>query len=74
MVNIRLNLTLVDFTKNKDIKLNIQQQIPLMDILNQLGIPENQVGFVIKNGKWAPKNCIVYDDDTIELFPQLSGG
>ncbi|HHV18084.1 MAG TPA: hypothetical protein GXZ27_04420 [Thermoanaerobacterales bacterium] len=74
MVKIRVNLSLKEYTNNTDIEINIDQQVPLTEILDKLGIPEEQVGMVIKNGKWAPKSCNVSNNDTIELFPQLSGG
>jgi sulfur carrier protein ThiS len=75
MVKILLNLSLKEYTKVNNLELNIEHEVPLLDILEKLGIPGEQVGMVIKNGKWAAKSsCTVSNDDIIELFPQLSGG
>jgi len=73
-MEIRLNLSLIEYTNKKEIKITLKEDKPLLEILNELGIPENQIGMVIKNGKWAPKSCSVSDDDVVELFPQLQGG
>ena len=48
MVKIRVNLSLKEYTNNTDIEINIDQQVPLTEILDKLGIPEEQVGMVIK--------------------------
>ena len=73
-MEIRLNLSLIEYTNKKEIKITLKEDKPLLEILNELGIPEKQIGMVIKNGKWAPKSCSVSDDDVVELFPQLQGG
>jgi len=73
-MEIKLNLSLVEYTNSKNIKLNIEKDTPILNVLDELGIPEEQIGMIIKNGKWAPKSCTVSNDDVIELFPQLQGG
>lgn len=74
MANVHLNLTLIKYKNKKEFEVVIEQPAHLTDILCEAGIPPNEVGLVIKNGKWAPINCEVTDNDTIELFPHLSGG
>jgi len=29
---------------------------------------------VLKNGKWAPLDCIIEQNDEVQLFPHLEGG
>ncbi|NPV43535.1 MAG: hypothetical protein HPY70_06110 [Firmicutes bacterium] len=74
MATIRLNLNLIDIVKKKEIKINVEQPTALKDILKNTGINEEDIGLVIKNGKWAPIECKVSRDDLIELFPYQSGG
>lgn len=74
MVNIRVHLTLTRFYSKNVIALDIEHPVLLVDILNQLGIPSDEVGMVVKNGKWEPVECEVSDNDSIEVFPILSGG
>ena len=74
MVKIHLNLSLIEYTKAKYIEIELEHDTPLLDILKQIGVPPDEVGIIIKNGRWAPKSSIVSNNDTIELFPQLSGG
>lgn len=74
MVTIRLNLNLIDIVKKKEIKVNIEQPAVLKNILMDIGIKEEDIGLVIKNGKWESIECKVTRNDLIELFPYQSGG
>ena len=38
-------------------------------------VPEDEVRLVVRNGRWEAKgDCVIHDDDHIELFPFLQGG
>ena len=74
MVKIKVNLTLIKFVNKQDFTVDIEESAELADILNKTGIPVSEIGIVIKNGRWATVDCKVVDNDTIELFPSLSGG
>ena len=75
MAIVRLNLTLRKYSKNEEsIEVQIQQDTPLKAVLGQIGLPVEEVGLVIRNGRWEPRECTVGDDDEIDLFPILSGG
>jgi sulfur carrier protein ThiS len=74
MANIRLNLTLIKYINKEEFTVTIGEAACLSDVLDEAGIPLSEVGMVIKNGKWASLDCKVTDNDTVELFPFLSGG
>ena len=74
MANIRLNLTLIKYINKVEFTVTIGEAACLSDVLDEAGIPLSEVGMVIKNGKWASLDCKVTDNDTVELFPFLSGG
>lgn len=74
MVTIKLNLTLINSAGKEELTIEIERPAPLTDIFMEIGISEEEVGMVIKNGRWSPIECIIAKDDEIQLFPVLSGG
>ncbi len=74
MVTLKLNLTLIDITGKKEIKLNLENSRTLLDILDEIGLPHDEIGMVLKNGKWVPLNCTIEQNDEVQLFPHLEGG
>ena len=56
MAIVRLNLTLRKYSKNEEsIEVQIQQDTPLKAVLGQIGLPVEEVGLVIRNGRWEPR-------------------
>lgn len=74
MVTLKLNLTLIDIIGKKEIKLNLKNSRTLLDILDEISLPHDEIGMVLKNGKWAPLDCIIEQNDEVQLFPHLEGG
>ena len=74
MVTLKLNLTLIDIIGKKEIKLNLKNSRSLFDILDEIGLPHDEIGMVLKNGRWAPLDCIIEQKDEVQLFPHLEGG
>lgn len=74
MVTLKLNLTLIDIIGKKEIKLNLKNSRTLLDILDEISLPPDEIGMVLKNGKWAPLNCTIEQNDEVQLFPHLEGG
>ena len=75
MAIVRLNLTLKKYNQNEEfLEVRIQQDTPLKTVLGQIGLPEEEVGLIIRNGRWQPRECTVREDDELDLFPILSGG
>ena len=44
MVTLKLNLTLIDITGKKEIKLNLENSRTLLDILDEIGLPHDEIG------------------------------
>lgn len=74
MVHIKLNLTLIKITGKKEINLEIESSRKLNDVLNEIGLSHDDIGMVLRNGRWAPLDCIVEENDVFQLFPHLEGG
>ncbi|NLM47132.1 MAG: hypothetical protein GX200_10085 [Firmicutes bacterium] len=75
MARIVLHLTLRKHDEEKEIELSLQEPMPLLSFLESRQIPADQVGLVVRNGRWEDKNtCLIHNDDRIELFPFLQGG
>jgi hypothetical protein len=75
MAIVRLNLTLKKYVDDTEfVEVRIGKDTPLPTVLEQIGVPEEEVGLVIRNGRWASRNCTVRMEDELNLFPVLSGG
>jgi hypothetical protein len=75
MAIVRVNLTLKKYVHGKEfIEVRMEKSTPLPTVLEQIGLPEEEVGLVIRNGRWEQKNCTVGVKDELNLFPILSGG
>lgn len=75
MVRLRLNLTLKKYSQNEElVEVRLQNDTPLQAVLGQIGLPVEEVGLVIRNGRWASRECTVGEDDELNLFPIISGG
>lgn len=44
------------------------------DILNELGIPEEEVAILLINGRHSKSDAPIKDGDIIALFPPVGGG
>ena len=74
MVNIKLNLTLIKIIGKKEINLELESSMTLNDVLDEIGLSHDDIGMVLRNGRWAPLDCIVEENDVVQLFPHLEGG
>ncbi|MGD9568774.1 MAG: MoaD/ThiS family protein [Sedimentibacter sp.] len=74
MVIVKLNLSLIKLVNKKKLELNIQGPKTLNEVLNEIGLSQNDIGMVLKNGRWAPLDCLIEENDTVQLFPHLEGG
>ena len=75
MAVIRLHLTLIELAGGKkELNLDARRPVLLTNLLAQLGIPQEQVGIIVRNRKTDAIDCMIEEDDVVELFPILSGG
>jgi len=74
MVTIKLNLNLIKSVGKKELSLNINGPKPLKYLLDEIGLSQKSIGMIIKNNKWAPLDCIIDENDEVQIFPHLEGG
>jgi sulfur-carrier protein len=48
--------------------------ITVGEIVEELGIPDSEVGIIFINGRNASMNQILEEGDTLSLFPLVGGG
>ena len=48
--------------------------VKVLDIVNEIGIPVNELGIVLINGHHASLNDKLQDDDIVSLMPLIGGG
>ena len=59
MVTVKLNLTLIKSAGKKDFTINLKNPKPLKDVLYKIDLPLDEIGMVLKNGKWVTLDCII---------------
>jgi molybdopterin converting factor small subunit len=75
MAVIRLHLTLIEMAGGKkELVVDAQKPVSLTKLLDQLGVPEEEVGIIVRNRRRDEIDCMIHDEDVVELFPILSGG
>lgn len=73
-MKIRVHLILTTYAENGEILVPVASPVPLSEILKDIGIPEDEVGIAVRNGRWVKRDVLVTDGDEVDLFPLLSGG
>jgi hypothetical protein len=75
MAVVRLHLTLIELAGGqKELLLDARPPVLLTTLLERLGVPQDQVGIIVRNRKTDVIDCLIGEDDVVELFPVLSGG
>ena len=75
MAVVRLNLTLIDMAHGmKELVLTEQTPVSLKTVLRRFGVPQDEVGIIVRNKKMDDIDCMIGKEDVVELFPILSGG
>jgi hypothetical protein len=75
MAIVRLHLTLIEMAGGrKELIVDAQQPVLLTTLLDRLGVPQAEVGIIVRNRKREAIDCVIYEEDVVELFPILSGG
>lgn len=74
MVHIKLNLTLIKLINKKELEINIKGSKALKEVLDEIGLDISEIGMILKNGRWAPLDCVIEENDIVQLFPHLEGG
>ena len=75
MAVLRLHLTLIEMAAGKkELHVDAQQPVLLTTLLERLGIPQAEVGIIVRNRKGDVIDCVIHEEDVVELFPILSGG
>lgn len=75
MAIIRLHLTLTEMAGGrKELMVDARQPVLLTTLLDRLGVPQEEVGIIVRNRKADTIDCVIHEEDVVELFPILSGG
>ena len=75
MAIVRLHLALIEMAGGKkELIVDAKQPVLLTTLLESLGVPEEEVGIIVRNRKGDVIDCMIREGDVVELFPILSGG
>jgi sulfur carrier protein ThiS len=73
-VTFKIYASLLHWAKKPEIKLTLPNPQNLSALLPQLGIPEEEVAVVVRNGKQVKLDTVIVPGDTVSLFPVIDGG
>jgi molybdopterin converting factor small subunit len=75
MAIVRLHLTLIEMAGDKkELIVDARQPVLLTTLMDRLGVPHAEVGIIVRNRKREAIDCVIHEEDVVELFPILSGG
>jgi hypothetical protein len=75
MAVVRLHLTLIEMAGGEtELMVDARQPVLLTTLLDRLGVPQVEVGIIVRNRKRDAIDCLIHEEDVVELFPILSGG
>jgi len=72
MLTVKVKFLLDSVKKQQVVTISSGQTIG--DLLKNLGIKDEDYYLFIVNGSNKPSSYVLQDGDTVELFPQMSGG
>jgi len=75
MAVVRLHLSLIETAGGKqELIVDAKQPVLLTELLERLGVPQEEVGIIVRNRRGDAIDCMIREGDVVELFPILSGG
>jgi len=75
MAVVRSHLTLIEMAGGqKELIVDAQKPVLLTTLLDRLAVPQEEVGIIVRNRKRDAIDCVILEEDVVELFPILSGG
>lgn len=76
MVSFKFHLYLQRYANAVERKIDLSncEEVVLGSCLEKMGIPLEEVGIIIVNGKWQDVDYVLKDGDHVEVFPVYLGG
>ena len=62
------------YVSERVIALDMPEGSSAMDVIKAIGIPPDEVGIVVIDGKSVPKEHRLSDEDVIKIHPVIIGG
>jgi len=62
------------FKNEKFVKLRLQKNSTITDLINKFKIPKNNIVLITKNKKIADINSVLKEGDVVRLYPPIGGG
>ena len=50
------------------------EQTTIAQIIEKLGLPEDQLGAILLNARHVEQDAVLHDGDTLSIFPLVGGG
>ncbi len=60
--------------RGKEVEVTFKEGMTILDLINELNIPENRARLLIVNGHHKQFDYIIKHDDEISIFPPVGGG
>lgn len=77
-IHVKLSTTLrkyvPDYAPEKGLELDIEKSSSPADIATQLGLPFDEIKFIMLNGRATPMTSALQDGDRLAFFPPVGGG
>jgi sulfur carrier protein ThiS len=76
---MKINLQVSDFLKRyigdkKTIELTLKDNATVKDAISSVGIPTNEIGFIVLNGNKIDNELMLNEGDEIKVYNLIIGG
>jgi len=61
-------------SKSSEFELELPSETTLTELIRNLKIPDPEIWIVSLNGNRVPLSTVLSDNDTVSVFPPVSGG
>lgn len=72
-VTVKLFATFREGRFKKELR-NYPAETTIGQIIEQLELPEDQLGAILLNSRHVEKDVVLHDGDTLSIFPLVGGG
>ena len=77
-IKIKLYGNLRHYTSDKEkihyIDIKESEKIPIAEIMQEIGIPQNEINIIFKNSNKVDIDEVAKKEDVIEILPVVGGG
>lgn len=74
VIHIELSSALAKYNKGDRLEVEAKEQILAYDAASLYGLPQEEIGIIVKDGKKISFDHLLVNNDRITIYPPIIGG